>query len=301
MADAKISTTEVIEQVVQISLSELHPFKGYGSMPRGQPYQVRDDDPVMQQIVATVKTRGVRQPGLVRPDPEGGYEIVSGHRRFRASELAGLEAMPVIVRNMSNEEAVAELVQSNIQRENVLPSERAWAYKMYLEAAKKSAGRPAKNSPQIAANLRSDDEIGKTLGISGDTLRRVASLTALAPALMDMVDNKQIGVSTAYELTALKPKEQSLLLDAMDSEQATPSLSQAQRLKQFSQRGELDAAVMRAIMSEETKEVERVTLKGDTLRKYFPASYTPKRMEETIIKLLEQWQKQQKRRREAER
>ncbi len=301
MADAKISTTEVIEQVVQISLSELHPFKGYGSMPRGQPYQVRDDDPVMQQIVATVKTRGVRQPGLVRPDPEGGYEIVSGHRRFRASELAGLEAMPVIVRNMSNEEAVAELVQSNIQRENVLPSERAWAYKMYLEAAKKSAGRPAKNSPQIAANLRSDDEIGKTLGISGDTLRRVASLTALAPALMDMVDNKQIGVSTAYELTALKPKEQSLLLDAMDSEQATPSLSQAQRLKQFSQRGELDAAVMRAIMSEEKKEVERVTLKGDTLRKYFPASYTPKRMEETIIKLLEQWQKQQKRRREAER
>ena len=152
-------------------------------MPRGQPYIVRDADPVMQQITATVKTRGVRQPGLVRPDPEGGYEIVSGHRRFRACELAGLEAMPVIVRSMSNEEAVAELVQSNIQRENVLPSERAWAYKMYLEAAKKSAGRPAKNSPQIAANLRSDDEVAKTLGISGDTLRRVASLTVLAPAL----------------------------------------------------------------------------------------------------------------------
>ena len=270
-------------------------------MPRGQPYIVRDDDPVMQQITATVKTRGVRQPGLVRPDPEGGYEIVSGHRRFRACELAGLEAMPVIVRSMSNEEAVAELVQSNIQRENVLPSERAWAYKMYLEAAKKSAGRPAKNSPQFAANLRSDDEVAKTLGISGDTLRRVASLTVLVPALLDMVDNRQIGVSTAYELTALKPKEQSLLLDAIDSEQATPSLSQAQRLKQFSQRGELDAAVMRTIMSEEKKEVERVTLKGDKLRKYFPASYTPKRMEETIIKLLEQWQKQQKRRREAER
>ena len=290
-----------VEQVVQISLSELHPFKGYGSMPRGQPYIVRDDDPVMQQITATVKTRGVRQPGLVRPDPEGGYEIVSGHRRFRACELAGLEVMPVIVRSMSNEEAVAELVQSNIQRENVLPSERAWAYKMYLEAAKKSAGRPAKNSPQFAANLRSDDEVAKTLGISGDTLRRVASLTVLVPALMDMVDNRQIGVSTAYELTALKPKEQQLLLDAMDSEQATPSLSQAQRLKQFSQRGELDTSVMRAIMSKEKKEVERVTLKGDTLRKYFPASYTPKRMEETIIRLLEQWQRQQKRRREAER
>ena len=290
-----------VEQVVQIFLAELHPFKGYGSMPRGQPYQVRDNDPVMKQIAATVRERGVRQPGLVRPDPEGGYEIVSGHRRFRACELAGIDTMPVIVRNLSNEEAVAELVQSNIQRENVLPSERAWAYKMYLEAAKKSAGRPAKNSPQIAANLRSDDEVAKTLGISGDTLRRVASLTVLVPALLDMVDDKQIGVSTAYELTALKADEQALLLDAMDSEQATPSLSQAQRLKQFSQRGELDAAVMRAIMSEEKKEVERVTLKGDTLRKYFPASYTPKRMEETIIRLLEQWQKQQKRRRETER
>lgn len=276
-----------VEQVVQISLAELHPFKGYGSMPRGQPYQVRDNDPVMKQIAATVRERGVRQPGLVRPDPEGGYEIVSGHRRFRACELAGIDTMPVIVRNLSNEEAVAELVQSNIQRENVLPSERAWAYKMYLEAAKKSAGRPAKNSPQIAANLRSDDEVAKTLGISGDTLRRVASLTVLVPALLDMVDDKQIGVSTAYELTALKADEQALLLDAMDSEQATPSLSQAQRLKQFSQRGELDAAVMRAIMSEEKKEVERVTLKGDTLRKYFPASYTPKRMEETITENLE--------------
>lgn len=286
---------------MQVSLSELHPFKGYGSMPRGQPYQVRDNDPVMKQIAATVRERGVRQPGLVRPDPEGGYEIVSGHRRFRACELAGIDTMPVIVRNLSNEEAVAELVQSNIQRENVLPSERAWAYKMYLEAAKKSAGRPSKNSPQIAANLRSDDEVAKTLGISGDTLRRVASLTVLVPALLDMVDDKQIGVSTAYELTALKADEQALLLDAMDSEQATPSLSQAQRLKQFSQRGELNAAVMLAIMSEEKKEVERVTLKSETLRKYFPASYTPKRMEETIIRLLEQWQKQQKRRREAER
>lgn len=290
-----------VEQVIQISLEELHPFKGYGSMPHGQPYKVRDEDPVMQQIVATVRERGVRQPGLVRPDPEGGYEIVSGHRRFRACDLAGLDTMPVIVRNLSNEEAVAELVQSNIQRENVLPSERAWAYKMYLEAAKRQGARTDLTSPQIAAKFRSDDEIGKTLGISGDTLRRVASLTKLVPTLLDMVDNKQIGVSTAYELTALKADEQTLLLDAMDSEQATPSLSQAQRLKQFSQRGELDAAVMRAIMSEEKKEVERVTLKGDTLRKYFPASYTPKRMEETIIRLLEQWQKQQKRRRETER
>ena len=288
------------ETVVSIPLNRLHPFKGYGSMPR-QPYQVRDDDPVMQQIAATVRVRGVRQPGLVRPDPEGGYEIVAGHRRFRACELAGLDTIPVIVRSMSDEEAIAELVCSNIQRENVLPSERAWAYKMYLEAAKRQGARTDLTSPQIAAKFRSDDEVAKTLGISGDTLRRVASLTALVPALLDMVDNRQIGVSTAYELTALRSDEQTMLLDTMDSEQATPSLSQAQRLKQFSQRGELDAAVMRAIMSEEKKEVERVTLKGETLRKYFPASYTPKRMEETIIKLLEQWQKQQKRRREAER
>ena len=207
--------------------------------------------------------------------------------------------MPVIVRNMSDEEAVAELVCSNIQRENVLPSERAWAYRMYLEAAKKPVGRRAKNSPQFASNSRSDDEIAETLGISGDTLRRVASLTTLALALLEMVDRKQLGLSTAYLLTSLSVDEQRLLLDAMDSEQSTPSLSQAQRLKQFSQRGELTAEVMRAIMSEEKKEAERVTLTGDTLRKYFPASYTPKRMEETIIKLLEQWQKRRKR--EAER
>ena len=207
--------------------------------------------------------------------------------------------MPVIVRNMSDEEAVAELVCSNIQRENVLPSERAWAYRMYLEAAKKPVGRRAKNSPQFASNSRSDDEIAETLGISGDTLRRVASLTTLALALLEMVDRKQLGLSTAYLLTSLSVEEQRLLLDAMDSEQSTPSLSQAQRLKQFSQRGELTAEVLRAIMSEEKKEAERVTLNGDTLRKYFPASYTPKRMEETIIKLLEQWQKRRKR--EAER
>ena len=286
---------ETRESVILISLSELHPFQGYGSVPCGQPFHVRDDDPIMQQITATVKEHGVRLPGLVRPDKNGGYEIVAGHRRFRACQLAGLDSMPVIVRNMSDEEAVAELVCSNIQRENVLPSERAWAYRMYLEAAKKPVGRRAKNSPQFAANSRSDDEIAETLGISGDTLRRVASLTTLALALLEMVDRKQLGLSTAYLLTSLSVEEQRLLLDAMDSEQATPSLSQAQRLKQFSQRGELTAEVMRAIMSEEKKEAERITLKGDTLRKYFPASYTPKRMEETIIKLLEQWQKRRKR------
>ena len=291
---------ETRESVIFISLSELHSFKGYGAVPCGQPFHVRDDDPIMQQITATVKERGVRLPGLVRPDKNGGYEIVAGHRRFRACQLAGMDSMPVIVRNMSDEEAVAELVCSNIQRENVLPSERAWAYRMYLEAAKKPVGRRAKNSPQFAANSRSDDEIAETLGISGDTLRRVASLTTLAPELLEIVDRKQLGLSTAYLLTSLSVDEQRLLLDAMDSEQATPSISQAQRLKQFSQRGELTAAVMRAIMSEEKKpEIDRITITGDRLRKYFPRSYTPKQMEETIIKLLEQWQKRRKR--EAER
>ncbi len=210
--------------------------------------------------------------------------------------------MSVIVRGMSDEEAVAELVCSNIQRENVLPSERAWAYKMYLEAAKRQGARTDLTSPQIAAKFRSDDEVAKTLRRRGDTLRRVASLTALVPALLDMVDNRQIGVSTAYELTALRPDEQAMLLDAMDSEQATPSLSQAQRLKQFSQRGELNAAVMRAIMSEEKG--KRSSLRHAQRRyatQILPSSYTPKRMEEATIKLLEQWQKQQKRRREAER
>ena len=245
--------TEQEERIVRISLSDLHPFKGYPGlrdiMPRRQPYQVRDDDPIMQQIAATVKVRGVRQPGLVRPDPEGGYEIIAGHRRYRASELAELTDMPVIVRNMTDEEAVTELVDSNIQREDVLPSERAWAYRLRLEVAKHQGARTDLTSPQIAAKLRSDDEIGKSLGISGDTLRRHANLTNLVPPLMKLVDEGEIGLSTAYPLSALSHDEQRMVLDGMDYSQNIPSLSQAQRLKKLSQQKSLTVEQTRVILS----------------------------------------------------
>ncbi len=288
------------EVVIRIPLSELHPFKGYPSlrevMPHGQPFQVRDDDPTMQQIAATVKARGVRQPGLVRPDPEGGYEIIAGHRRYRASELAGLEDMPVIIRNMTDEEAATELVDSNIQREDVLPSERAWAYRLRLEVAKHQGARTDLTSPQIAAKLRSDDEIGKSLGISGDTLRRYASLTNLVPPLMKLVDEGEIGLSTAYPLAALTHDEQRMVLDGMDCSQNLPSLSQAQRIKKLSQQKALTVEQAREILSEEKKDAQdKVTFTIDTLHKYFPRSYTPKRMQDTIIRLLEAWQKKRQR------
>lgn len=296
------------ERVVRLPLSELHYFKGYPAMQSeipfaGQPFRVRDDDPKMLETLESVKQRGVRTPGLARPDPEGGYEIISGHRRHRASELAGLPDMPVIIREMTDEEAVIELVDANIQREDVLPSEKAWAYRLKLEATKRQAGRPANNSPQVAANFRSDDEIAKSMGISGDTLRRYTRLTELIPELLNMVDEKvdekKIALTPAYELSFLKKEEQTLLLDAMDSEQATPSLSQAQRLKKFSQEGTLSIDVMRAIMSEEKKsELDKVTLTSDKLRKYFPKNYTPQQMETTILKLLEQWQKRRQREQE---
>lgn len=265
-------------------------------MPRGQPFQVRDDDPTMQQIAATVKARGVRQPGLVRPDPEGGYEIIAGHRRYRASELAGLEDMPVIIRNMTDEEAATELVDSNIQREDVLPSERAWAYRLRLEVSKHQGARTDLTSPQIAAKLRSDDEIGKSLGISGDTLRRYASLTNLVPPLMKLVDEGEIGLSTAYPLAALTHDEQRMVLDGMDYSQNMPSLSQAQRIKKLSQQKALTVEQAREILSEEKKDAQdKVTFTIDTLHQYFPRSYTPKRMQDTIIRLLEAWQKKRQR------
>ena len=297
--------TEQEERIVRIPLSELHPFKGYPGlrdiMPRRQPYQVRDDDPIMQQIAATVKVRGVRQPGLVRPDPEGGYEIIAGHRRYRASELAELADMPMIIRSMTDEEAVTELVDSNIQREDVRPSERAWAYRLRLEVAKHQGARTDLTSPQFAAKLRSDDEIGKSLGISGDTLRRYANLTNLVPPLMKLVDEGEIGLSTAYPLSALTHDEQRMVLDGMDYSQNMPSLSQAQRLKKLSQQKALDVEQAREILSEEKKEeMEKVTLTADTLRKYFPRSYTPKRMQDTIIRLLEAWQKNRQRTRGRE-
>ena len=276
-----------------MSTSCLTPFSRH-------PYKVRDDD-AMRDMAESVKQYGVLSPAIARPLPDGGYELVSGHRRKRACELAGLETMPVIVRELDDDAAAILVVDSNLQREGLLPSERAFAYKLKLEAIQHQGKRTDLTSRQVVDKLKAADRVGEDVGESARQVQRYIRLTELIPPLLDMVDERKIAFNPAYELSFLKQDEQRLLLDAMDSEQATPSLSQAQRLKQFSQRGELTAEVMRAIMSEEKKETERVTLKGDTLRKYFPASYTPKRMEETIIKLLEQWQKQQKRRRKAER
>ena len=280
--------------IMLVSITDLQPFARH-------PYKVLDDE-AMSEMAESVKQYGVLSPAIARPLPDGGYELVSGHRRKRACELAGLETMPVIVRELDDDAAAILVVDSNLQREDLLPSERALAYKLKLEALKHQGQRKDLTSVQVEQKLGAREKVAQEAGeSSGVQVMRYIRLTELIPPLLDMVDERRIAFNPAYELSFLTKDEQAMLLDTMDSEQATPSLSQAQRLKQFSQRGELDAAVMRAIMSEEKKEVERVTLKGDTLRKYFPASYTPKRMEETIIKLLEQWQKQQKRRREAER
>ena len=259
-----------------------------------------DEPPKMLETLDSVRQRGVRTPGLVRPDPEGGYEIISGHRRHRASELAGLEDMPVIIREMNDEEAVIEMVDANIQREDVLPSEKAWAYRMKLEAIKRQGERTDLTSAQVGPKLTAAEKIAENSPDSKSQVKRYIRLTELIPELLDMVDEKKIALNPAYELSFLKKEEQVDLLDAMDSEQATPSLSQAQRLKKFSQEGHLSIDVMRAIMGEEKKsDLDRVTFTSDTLRKYFPKSYTPARMQETIIKLLEQWQK--KRQRDQER
>ena len=293
------------ERVVRIPLSQLHYFKGYSAMQTevpftGQPYRVKDDDPKMLETLDSVRQRGVRTPGLVRPDPEGGYEIISGHRRHRASELAGLEDMPVIIREMNDEEAVIEMVDANIQREDVLPSEKAWAYRMKLEAIKRQGERTDLTSAQVGPKLTAAEKIAENSPDSKSQVKRYIRLTELIPELLDMVDEKKIALNPAYELSFLKKEEQVDLLDAMDSEQATPSLSQAQRLKKYSQEGHLTLDMMRVIMGEEKKsDLDRVTFTSDTLRKYFPKSYTPARMQETIIKLLEAWQK--KRQRDQER
>ena len=279
-------------KLVTLALSELRPFSKH-------PYKVLDDE-AMRDMAESVKQYGVLSPAIARPLPEGGYELVSGHRRKRSCELAGLDTMPVIVRELDDDAAAILVVDSNLQREGLLPSERAFAYKLKLEAIQHQGQRKDLTSVQVEPKLRARDVVAKEAGeSSGVQVQRYIHLTELIPPLLDMVDERKIAFNPAYELSFLTKDEQRLLLDTMDSEQATPSLSQAQRLKQFSQRGELTAEAMRAIMSEEKKEAERVTLNGDTLRKYFPASYTPKRMEETIIKLLEQWQKRRKR--EAER
>lgn len=272
------------EKVQEIPLSELHPFKNH-------PFKVKDDE-AMLETADSVRQYGVLVPAIARPREDGGYELVAGHRRHRASELAERETMPVIVRDLDDDAATIIMVDSNLQRESLLPSERAFAYKMKLDAVKRQGARTDLSSPQVAAKFRSDDEVGKSMSISGDTLRRYVALTQLIPELIDMVDEKKIALTPAVELSALKAEEQTQLLDAMEYAQATPSLSQAQRLKKFSQEGHLSIDAMRAIMSEEKKtEMDKVTLPAETLRKYFPKSYTPQRMQETIIKLLEQWQK----------
>ena len=282
-----------LEHVQNIPINQLVPFKDH-------PFKVVDDE-AMLRTTESIAQYGVLTPLIARPLEDGGYEIISGHRRAHAAELARLTEVPVLVRQMDDDAATVLMVDSNLQRENILPSERAFAYKMKLEAMKHQGERSDLTSRQVGEKLQTSvGTMSAEIGESERQIQRYIRLTELIPQLLDMVDERKIAFNPAYELSFLTKDEQTMLLDAMDSEQATPSLSQAQRLKQFSQRGELDAAVMRAIMSEEKKEVERVTLKGDTLRKYFPASYTPKRMEETIIKLLEQWQKQQKRRREVE-
>ena len=268
------------EKVQEIPLGELHPF-------RNHPFKVKDDA-AMQDTVVSVREYGVLVPAIARPDPNGGYELIAGHRRHHASELAGKETMPVIIRDLDDDTATIIMVDSNLQREELLPSERAFAYKMKLEALKHQG---KKTLDQLGPKW-STQEIGKAGNDSMSQVKRFIRLTELIPNLLDMVDERKIAFNPAVELSYLKKEEQTLLLEAMDSEQATPSLSQAQRLKKFSQQKMLSLDVMRAVMSEEKKtDLDRVTLKNETLRRYFPKSYTPKQMEDTIIKLLEGWYK----------
>ena len=246
----------------------------------------------MQDTVDSVREYGVLVPAIARPDPDGGYELIAGHRRHHASELAGKETMPVIIRDLDDDAATIIMVDSTLQREELLPSERAFAYKMKLEALKHQGARTDLTSSQVGTRLRADELIAQQSGESRNQIQRFIRLTELIPTLLDMVDERKIALNPAVELSYLKKEEQTLLLEAMDSEQATPSLSQAQRLKKFSQQKMLSLDVMRAVMSEEKKtDLDRVTLKNETLRKYFPKSYTPKQMEDTIIKLLEGWYK----------
>ena len=279
------------EQVQQIPIGELFPFKDH-------PFKVLDDES-MQRTVESVEQYGVLSPLIARPRPEGGYEIISGHRRQHAAQLAGLDTLPVIVRNMDDDAAVLLMVDSNLQRENILPSERAFAYKMKLEALKNQGARSDLTSPQVAAKFRSDDVVAKDQGISGDTVRRYIRLTSLIPELLDMVDEKKIAFNPAVELSYLDTNQQRDFLEAMNDTQNAPSLSQAQRLKKLAQEGHFSYDVAFAVMGEEKKdELDKVVIKNDTLRKYFPRSYTPKQMEDTIIKLLEQWQRKQQRQNE---
>ena len=282
------------EQVQQIPIGELFPFKDH-------PFKVLDDES-MQRTVESVEQYGVLSPLIARPRPEGGYEIISGHRRQHAAQLAGLETLPVIVRNMDDDAAVLLMVDSNLQRENILPSERAFAYKMKLEAMKHQAGRPTQdNYSQVGNNFGtlSSEEMAEELGTSKNQIFRYIRLTNLVPELLDMVDEKKISFNPAVELSYLDTNQQRDFLEAMNDTQNAPSLSQAQRLKKLAQEGHFSYDVAFAAMGEEKKdELDKVVIKNDTLRKYFPRSYTPKQMEDTIIKLLEQWQRKQQRQNE---
>lgn len=279
-----------LEKVREIPLAELHPFKNH-------PFKVLDDES-MQRTVESIARFGVLSPAIARPCPDGGYELVAGHRRHHACELVGMETMPVIVRELDDDAATILMVDSNLQRETLLPSERAFAYKMKLEAIKHQGMRSDLTSTQVAQKL-SVQQVGDEAGVSKDTVRRFIRLTELIPELLDMVDQKQIAFNPAVELSFLKPEEQKQLLEAMDYAQATPSLSQAQRLKKYSQEGKCTLEVMCTVMDEEKKtDLDRVIIKQDVLRKYFPKSYTPKQMEDTIIRLLEQWQRKKQREQE---
>jgi ParB family chromosome partitioning protein len=283
------------EKVMEIPLLELFPFKNH-------PFKVLDDA-AMQETAESIKEHGVLVPAITRPRSDGGYELISGHRRKHACELAGLDTMPVIVRDLDDDAATIIMVDSNIQRENILPSERAVAYKMKLEALKRQGARTDLTSSQLGTKCegkRADQIIAEQAGESRNQIQRYIRLTELSPDLLDMVDTKKIAFSPAVELSYLKPEEQVMLIGTMESEQAAPSLSQAQRLKKFSQEGHLTEDSMLAIMSEEKKsDLGKVTLTGDKLNKYFPKSFTPQQMEDVILKLLDQWQK--KRLREQER
>lgn len=274
---------ENLEKIVEIPLTELFPFKDH-------PFKVIDNE-AMFDTAESIKKYGVLVPAIARPRDEGGYEIVAGHRRKRGSELAERSTMPVIVRNLDDDTATIIMVDSNLQRENILPSERAFAFKLKLDAIKRQGARTDLTSTQVAQKL-SVEKVGEDAGVSKDQVRRYIRLTELIPELLSMVDEKKIALNPAVELSYLKKEEQTDLLEAMDMEQATPSLSQAQRLKKFSSEGKLTLEAMSAIMSEEKKgDLDKVTLTGDKIKKYFPKSYTPQQMEATIIKLLEGWHK----------
>ena len=280
-------------KIVELPVSELHPFPNH-------PFKVRDDER-MNETVESVKAYGVLVPAIVRPREDGGYELVAGHRRKHACELAGLETIPAIVRDLDDDAATIIMVDSNLQREEILPSERAAAYKMKLDAIKRKAGRPSKeNASQVETQKRSDQELAEQVGESRAQVQRYIRLTELSPELQSMVDEKKIAMTPAVEISYLKPEEQALLIETIDSEQATPSLSQAQRMKKLSQDGKLNDDAMLDIMMEQKKPPRNdITISGDKLRQYFPRSYTPQRMEETIIKLLESWMK--KRQKDLER